>query len=806
MISMVLGGGGLAWAEALPIQSVPTPTVTSSSPSTSVSSEEGNLSPIPSASVPIEGPTAVFFGRKVDAIHIRGLKRIEKEAVLNKLATKLGSTATADQIRSDIHALFLMGFFDDIAVSAMDASKGGIELIYDVRERPVIAKVDFEGNDQISTSDLKDVIKLKEWSILDINKVKEDVALIQKHYEDKGYYLAKVTYVVETLRPDEVSLTFKINDYQKVQIKKITFLNNKKFSDSQLKSQLAETREGGFFSFITSSGNFKESAFKQDLQRLVYWYLEHGYLKFRYENPSVTVSDDKKWLYISIYVEEGDQYKIGTTDFSGDLLYTTQELQKDLVQAPGDVFSVSRRNQDIQNLTEKYQDLGYAFVNVIPKMHFHEDTKTVDFEYSFEKGNLAYFGEINVLGNTKTYDKVIRRELKIREGELFSGSKLRISKENVERLGFFAPGEVAFNTKSPPGKTNVVDLDISIKERSTGTITVGAGWGSANGFFFTSQISEINLFGRGQSLNFAMQVAPGSPQQSFNLGFNEPYLFDTVWSAGFDVYWVKVPIPYAYTLEKKGFDFRLGHPIFDYTYGYITTKFEDLDDLNYTSIGVPLSGDLFNQASAADTGYLSSVTFSVIRDKRNNRFETTAGNYQSASFEVSGWPGDMTFYKWDLDSRIYQKVTGDLVFRNNTELAQIGAYGSRPLPPAQKFYLGGPNDMRGFPFFTLGPQGPSSDLNNPLRPVGGTVKALSMFEFEYPILKEAGIKAVAFMDFGNIWDSFPAGLFGSLRSDAGFGIRWFSPIGPLRFEWGYPLNRQPNESPSQFNFFIGPPF
>ena len=457
--------------------------------------KQSEPSPAPTATPTISahgaahGPIEPFVGKIVGAIDIVGLKRIEKDAVLAKLTSKVGEKLTADEVRTDIQAVFGMGFFDDIDIQADNLPEGKVKIIIQVRERPVISKLDFEGNERISTSDLQDVVKIKQWSILDVNKVKEDVGLIQKHYEDKGFYLARVSFEVKkTDKPDEVQLIYKINDYDKVQIKRITFLNNSKFTDEELKATMGETREGGFLSFVSGSGSFKESSFKTDLQRLTYWYLDHGYVKFRYENPVVTISDDKKWLYISIYVDEGDQYKMGTLDFSGDLLFTKDELHADLTLKADETFSISKRNADIQKLQEKYQDLGYAFTNVIPKMNIHDDTKLVDIDYSFEKGNLVYFGEINMVGNTKTYDKVIRRELKIHEGELYSGTKMRQSKENVERLGFFQPGEVIFNTVTPKGKPDILNVDVTVKERSTGTITVGAGYGSIQKFFFTGTI------------------------------------------------------------------------------------------------------------------------------------------------------------------------------------------------------------------------------------------------------------------------------------------------------------------------------
>lgn len=736
-----------------------------------------------------------LFGKTIASVEIRGLKRLEKDAILAKVGSKPGAELSSHQISADIRALFALGYFEDISFLSDLSSEGQVLLIVEIKERPVVSSVEFEGNEKISTSDLKDVVKIKQWSILDVNKVKDDVALLQKHYEDKGYYLAKVSFEIKAVKDDEVTVVYKVNDYEKVQIKKITFLNNKHFSDDQLKGVLGETREGGFFSFLSSSGNFKETAFKTDLQRLTYWYLDHGYVKFRYENPVISVSDDKRWMYITIYVDEGERYDIGSTDFSGDVLFPRDELHEGLSMKQGESFSISKRNADIQFLTEKFQDLGYAFVNVVPKMAIHDQTKTIDLDYSFDKGNLVYFGEINVLGNSKTFDKVIRRELKFNEGELFSGSKLRESRENVERLGFFAPGEVIFNTSAPQGSSDRLNVDITIKERSTGTITMGAGYGSVQGFFFTGQISEINLLGRGQSLTFAAQYSLGAYSRSFNLGFTEPYTFDTLWSSGFDLYFIKIPIPSKYTISKAGFDLRMGHPITEYTYGYLTYKLENIKILD------PIG--LSEAQIAADSGLLSGATISVVRDKRNNRFETTGGNYQSASLELAGLGGDFKYYKWVLNNRFYTRLIGDLVFRNNIEFGHISSYGGAQTPPSQKFYLGGPNNMKGFPFFLLGPQQMVTyQGNTSQQPLGGSWEAFSLFEVEYPLLREAGIKGVIFFDVGNAWNQSPV----DIRADYGFGLRWFSPFGPLRFEWGFPIARRPGEDSPVFQFFIGPPF
>ena len=749
------------------------------------------LAALPAFAAPVEDS---FSGKTVSSVEVRGQKRLEKEAVLNKLGTRVGSALSREALRSDVQALYGMGYFDDISVQA-EAGPEGVRLVFVVQERPVVATVTFEGNRQLGTSDLKEVVKVKEWSILDVNKVRQDVGLLQKHYEDKGFFLAKVSYEIRPTKDEQVEVVYKVSDFDKIEIKKITFLNNRAFSDSQLKAVLGETREGGLLSFLGSSGSFKESAFKTDLQRLTYFYLENGYVKFRYENPIITVSEDKRFLYLTVYVDEGDPYTVGNIDFSGDLLFSKEELALDVKNTTGDAFAISKRNADIQRLTERYQD-------VIPRMNIREDVKLVDIDYAFEKGSLVRFGEINILGNTKTYDKVIRREVRFKEGDLYSGTLLRQSRETVERLGFFAPGEVIFNTVSPKGKADVVDVEVTVKERSTGTITLGAGYGSVQKFFFTTQISEINLFGRGQNLSLTSQWAANQQSKSFNLGFTDPYAFDTRWSMGFDIFYVNFPIPQKYTTRKLGFDVRFGYPLGQYTNGFITYKNEGL------KIEPDLNANLDPTEVAADQGVLSSVITSVVRDKRNNRFETTGGNYQSVSLETAGLGGDKHFYKLTANNRYYTRLIGNLVFRNSVEFGQIYQPGGGIIPPSEKFFLGGPNNLKGFQLFSVGPKRTRTTLDGFTfqEPLGGAVQAFGLFELEHPLVSDAGLKFVTFFDAGNSYGAWPGFQNFEIRTDAGLGLRWFSPIGPLRFEWGFPLDRKPGEDSVVFNFFIGPPF
>jgi outer membrane protein insertion porin family len=769
---------------------------------------------------------ASAFATPISEVKTTGLKRIERDAVLAKIVSKVGTEYKPENVRTDIETLYGMGYFDDIVISKEDKPTS-VSLTYDFKERPVINEVLFEGNEKVSTSDLEDAAKVKKWAILDINKVQADIELLQKLYEDKGYYLAKITYEVRPDKDGEVKLVYKFADYDKVEVKRIVFLNNHAFNEDKLKGVFAETKEGSSLNFLSSSGTFKESSFKTDLQRLTYWYLEHGYVKFRFENPVITISDDKKYVFISVFVDEGLKYQIGTYDFSGDLLFSKDELRKEVKLLPGQDFSISVRNADIQRLTEKYQDLGYAFANVVPKMDINDETKLVNIDYSFEKGNLVHFGEIHIIGNSKTYDKVIRRELRIYEGELFSGSQLRISKERVERLGFFAPGEVQFNQVPRRGRDDIVDIDIQIKERSTGSVTVGAGYSSVQGFFFQGKVAEINLFGRGQSLSLDGQFGNDQNSRSISLSFFEPYAWDSKWSAGADLFMSNSEIIYRYLIRRTGFNLKTGYPITDDIQAYFTYKFEFLQVLtSYDSVttaaatGTPLAPGAPNIVvdSSLDKGILSSAVFSVVRDKRNNRFETTGGNYQNASFEFAGLGGVKNFGKVVLNNRYYNNFVEEFVFKNSTEAGVMIDTGGRGIPPSESFYLGGPWNLRGFEAYNVSPvisYGINANGNPTVQKIGGSSEFYSLFEIEHPLIKDAGMKWVVFYDIGNAFAGVPGidkGKSYALRQDYGFGIRWFSPLGPLRFEWSFPVNRQIDpmtgsiEDGSQFIFFIGTPF
>ena len=740
----------------------------------------------------IIGPIKEMF--RVDSIEFEGNRKVESEAILEKLGTRQDMMLDNYLLRKDLSRIYEMKYFEEVEAYHKVYSDKNI-LLFKLKEKPIISKISFSGNDEINDDDLKEQIKTKEFNILDISTIKNDVLLLQKHYEEKGYFLALATYSLIDNANGSVEVKFKIKEWDKVRVKKITFLGNKAIPDEELKNFM-QTREESYFSFLSGSGNFKEINFQTDIERLKYFYKTRGYLQINVQNPEVTASEDKKWIFITVRMQEGPQFSVNNISFNGELLFTENEMMEKLKLKTDDIYNEENLRLDIQSLTEMYQDKGYAFANVLRTLEVVPGENKVDVIFSFEKGVIAYFGKITMKGNTKTRDKVIRRELKIHEGEMYSGSKLRTSKDNVNRLGFFQPESVVFNTITRKGTDNVLDVEVSIKERPTGQISLGAGYSTATNGFVQASVAQNNFRGLGQNIN--MNLSYSDKQQIYNLGFTEPYLFDTKWTAGADYYQTVSYFIRSFAYRKHGGDVRVGHPIFEYTRLFLTYRYEDnkVDDVINDAIDPKI-----------ENGSSSSIQASIIRDKRNNIFEPSNGYYASTSLEYTGLGGTMRWMKAEVEGRYYRPVIGDLVLRSRMQAAQLFKTTNRDIPRVEKFSMGGARNMRGFNLEDIGPirlarntdTGELEDFN-----FGGLFSLLGTLEFEHPLIKEAGLKWVVFYDAGNVYEK-RIGEDGNyaLRSNYGFGFRWFSPIGVLRFEFGFPINPREEEASNQFNFDIG---
>lgn len=734
------------------------------------------------------GPDQDFF--EVHQIRVEGTRRIEPEAVLDRLDVREGMVLDNQLLRRDLDNIYGLKFFDKVEAHHLVEDQQNI-LLFRVAEKPVISDVVFRGNSEVKETDLRDSIRTRTFSILDVSTIKNDVNTLQALYEEKGFYLASVDYEIEDMGSDNVRLVFHISEYEKVRVKRITFLGNKAFSDNELKS-IMQTREEGFLSSMTGSGNFREFDFQTDIERVQYFYRTKGYLQVNVGTPQVTVSEDRKWIFITLRVNEGPMFTVNNINFQGEMLFESDDLREQIQLKEGDTYSEALLREDIEYLTELYQDEGYAFANVLRTLQVIPGENKVDVMFSFEKGEIAYFGRINISGNTKTRDKVIRRELRIKEGERFTGSGLRRSRENVNRLGFFEPGSVVFNTVTPDGETNILDVDISVQERNTGQISLGAGYSTATGGFFQGSIAQNNFRGKGQTLNFTLNLS--SVSQSYNLGFTEPYLFDTKWTAGGDIYSTNNSVSDSFSFRRQGFSLRVGYPIFEFTRIFLTYKLEDTEirALNDPTID-----------EETENGIASSVRTSIVNDTRDNRFETTRGHYINVSTEYAGVGGDKKWWRNELDARYFYPVWRELVFRSRLFVGKMSRVNSQAIPRSEKYTLGGSRNLRGFGFEDVGPINEIVDDEGRTRRfnAGSMFATFTQLELEHPLAREAGLKWVVFADAGDANDMSSL----NIKANYGFGFRWYSPIGILRFEFGYPL-RGDARSSSQFHFDIGQSF
>jgi outer membrane protein insertion porin family len=760
------------------------------------------------------GSLSALGANTITAIEVLGNRKIESDAVRQKLHSRVGDPLSKDLVREDIRTLFSLGFFEDVSVLE-EGSEKGLKLIFKVKEKPTIAKIDYEGLEAIEKDELKDLILVKEYELLNRQKLNESVEKLVQKYEEKGFYLADVRYdVVPVPNSSEVNITFKAQENDKITVKKINIIGNKVIPTEDLK-RVMQTREGGAFSWLTGSGSYREALFERDIAALGFYYGTLGYVRARFGKPEVTVSPDKKWIYITFFVEEGMQYNVGTVDFSGELIYSRPELTEDMELISGDVFNTENLRRDTLRLTEKYGDLGYAFANVVPQPIIHDDTRQVDITFDVDRGQRVYIGKINVSSNTKTKDKVVRRELTFHEGELYNGTKKRESKENVTRLGFF--DGVEFHQTTSKENPNLVDIDIKVKERSTGQLVIGAGYSTGGvGFIANAQLSQNNFLGNGQVASFSAQIQTGTKLYEYSLSFQEPYYGATLWSVGGDLYQIRRNVAVLEAVNsfeeiKTGTAFKLGHPVYNFMNLSLTYKFEHA----YVPSSSVIDKTLYPREDV--NGYTSSIAGNLVYDKRDDRFDPREGFYGSLTSEYAGVGGDRHFVKSTATAKYFHPIIWDFIFRLNLTGSNISRTGNRKVPNNELFLLGGLFSLRGYDPFSIGgdpvklssnPDDLSADaqkagLAGKQILIGGLNQVLMNAEIEFPLLKEARIRGVIFADVGNAFNDLSKVSGPKLYANLGWGFRWFTPIGPLRFEFGYPMV---NSGASKFFFTIGPPF
>ncbi len=752
----------------------------------------------------------LFKRDKIAEIRVAGNKRIEQDAVKRIVKTQPGDTFLPKKLSEDLKAIYSMGYFDDVRVESEDSSAGKI-IIFVVKEKPTIRHIYIKGGKDsqniggktFKEEQTEDIVKpsnlifddekilksldIKPGSIANTFKIQSNIKRIEDMYKEKNYHNVKVSYTLREQENNQVDLEFAIDEGKKVLIKEIRFEGNQAYSDKKLK-KIMKTTEKGFWSWITSSGDLKTEDLNQDVELLTSFYSNNGYIQAKVGEPIVEFKDN--WIYITIKIDEGKRYKVGTVRIAGDLLKPEAEMMK-LIKIPKEeYFSRQVLRDDITVIGDLYSDDGYAYADVVPNIDQDNEKLLVNITFTISKGNLVYFEEIRIAGNTKTRDKVIRRELDFYEQELFSGKKLKRGIRNLNRLDYFEDVKVNTPKGSEPDK---MILDIDVKEKPTGTFSFGGGYSSIENLFVVGAISQRNLFGLGEVLQLKAQI--GSVTQRYVLSFTEPWLFDIPLSAGFDIY-DQIRNYTTYNVNSVGGDVRFGYPVFDYTRLYLSYAYDvsDMTDLTFD----PTASDFWKSMVGQHT--TSSITPSIRYDSRDKAINPTEGTNASLSVEYAGLGGDVGYTKYVGEAGRYFPLFWSTVGFLHAKAGYVSQHEDALLPPWQRFYLGGINSLRGFTWDELSPK---DQYGND---IGGDKFVQFNVEYIFPLIKDVGLMGVAFYDTGNLYDNGQDIDLGNLRQSAGVGIRWYSPMGPIRLENGWVLDVKPGEASSRLEFTMGQAF
>lgn len=774
---------------------------------------------------------ADYEGAVIAAIDVVGNDKVEEAAVLGVVGLSPGDVLRGPTLRQAIRNVFRLGYFRDVQVDVKRSDDGRVAVAFLVAEKPSIREVMLRGNDKVKTADITEVLDVRPFAILDEGRVKAARKKIEDLYLEKGFYLAQVEHEVVEAGNNEVNVTFRIDEGPKVQIKQIRFVGNGHVPASNIK-RFMQTREAGLIPGLSQGGTYREEALRADVNVVQSYYYEQGYLNVKVGEPQVALTPDRRWVYVTINVEEGPRFRIGDVAIKGDLgEHTTDELRKKVKLKQGTWFKLSQMHETVDALTQVFANEGYAFAQVVPVPDPHPDTRVVDLSFDVERGDKVYLDEIRIGGNDTTWDKVIRREIHLDEGDLFRGGEVENARRRLERLGYFEKVEI---TTPRGGEPNTLDMDVRVVEKPTGTFSIGAGFSNAQSFIFTANVSKNNFLGLGYVASLAANVSLGqnlkekgffngdNRSQQYRFDIFDPYFLDTRWTARFSVF--NVVQDFGLAEYNRGFTLALGHYLgkeddarigVDYT-------FEDLGLSNLREYQQRFQGGEFYRS-----GRTSSLTVSFILDKRNNRIAPTAGFYLSAASEFAGGfriddeqvldvlGGDFRYLKLQGNVRAYVPIYKDLVvLRWNLSGGWIRSLDGSLIPYSLRYRAGGINSLRGYSPFSVGPDTSWLVNDDPVHAaerivLGGTLSAISNLEVEFPLIPPAGVKGVVFFDTGGAFggsDEYGQPIpfdWEDVRLSAGFGVRWNSPMGPLRFEWGFPLGRRPYEKPMIFEFTIG---
>jgi outer membrane protein insertion porin family len=740
-------------------------------------------------------PAAAIEPFVIKDIRVEGIQRTEAGTVFSYLPVKVGETMTDEKAAQAIRALFATGFFTDVSLE----SDGGV-LVVVVQERPSVAQVDFVGTKEFDKDQLLKGLRqigLAEGRIFDKGLLDRAEQELKRQYLSRGKYSVVISTTVTPLERNRVSINFAVDEGEATRIRQISIIGAKVFREKDL-TDLFALRTPGLMTWYTKNDQYSRQKLAADLESLRSHYLDRGYLEFNIDSTQVSITPDKKDIYITIGITEGPKYTVSGIKLAGEMLIPEDEVRKLIKIKAGEVFSRSRLTESTKLISDRLGNDGYAFANVNAAPELDKAKQQVAFTFLIDPGRRVYVRRINVVGNTRTRDEVVRREMRQIEGGWYSAEKINLSRSRVDRLGYFT--EVNVETPAVQGTTDQVDVNMSVVEKPTGNVLLGAGLGSDEGVVLSGSVSQNNIFGSGKHIK--AQLNSSKINTIYALSFTDPYWTVDGISRGFDVYLRKVDpsnngLGY-YSTETLGGTLRLGVPIsekdtINFGLGYENTK-----------IDIYPESPLLYKDYVSTFGPENSTIYGTVgwaRDSRDSLIYPMSGSLHRSFAELGLPGGDLKYYKAQYQYQRYFPVGNEYALMVNGEIGYGDGYSDTPILPFFKnYYLGGVNSMRGYKTFTVGPKDSNGD------PRGGSHKLLFNTEFLFPFPgtgKDKSVRISAFFDAGMTGERYQVSDF---RYSTGMSVLWVSPFGPLKISVAAPFGDKPGDRKQPFQFTFGSTF
>jgi len=741
----------------------------------------------------VEAGSASNLGIVVSGIKIIGNRHIETDTIMASIYSKKGQPLNREAVSEDLRRLYVTGFFSDIKVR-QNTDVNGIELVFEVKENPLVSTITLKGNSEIEDKVLKPKLKLKPGYVFSPERVTEDIRTLRRLYFKKGYYQIRVEAKTKALKDGRVDVVLHIHEGEITRIKRIRFVGNHSFSDNRLRRVLASQEAISLVSWVTDRDVVKKDRLNADTQLFEQFYRNHGFLDVKTESALFTLSQDKRWFYMTFNLHEGPQYTVGQIDLKGDLVPSKEALLDSIQLKSGETYSEEKLRNSIGLMSEKVGDEGYAFATVTPLFHRHIDERTVDLTFDIEKGRKVYIERIEISGNDKSEDRVVRREVRLNEGERFSASKLNLSKKRLKKLDFFEDVKVSMPKGSKPDR---VKMKVELEEKKTGSFSIGAGFSQLEKAFVTAKVNEKNFLGKGLNTSISGQI--GAKTQNYNASITDPYFLDKELSATLSTFKQQTRLQefVQYKQDNIGgainFDIPLSENL-SYGIGYSISKTNLFD--------VPATASLLlrSQQGEQTTGEISQV---ISWDTTDHPLTPSSGHHELLRASVAGLGGANRFIDSSVSSNLYVPLGADFVLSPSIEGRYIRGYSGRTIPLYRLFSLGGSGALRGFDDFGVTILDPATgDI------VGGNKTATASLElfFPLPYVQTSGFRGMVFTDIGTVAGINETLKFSDLRASYGFGIQWLSPVGPIGLIWGFPVRKKVQDRVRNFNFSIGSQF